>query len=254
MKKLFLVGLILSTLLMATTAWATKGTVGLGVGMAPDYEGSDDTTGVPMLMFNHMYDSGRFVKLMGTNMKVNLLASKEYSFGPALNFRMGRDDVDNDRVDKMDEIDDAFEAGIFGGIKIDKILLGVELLADVSDTSDGFTAQATAGYLWKARPDLVITPGAFITYADKDYMDTYFGVNNSNKGNSGLPNFSASSGIKDVGVNLVAHYTPWENWGIMGILSYKTLLNDAKDSPVVDDEGDNGQMMLGVMATYRWGK
>jgi outer membrane scaffolding protein for murein synthesis (MipA/OmpV family) len=40
----------------------------------------------------------------------------------------------------------------------------------------------------------------------------------------------------------------------MGLFSYKTLLNDAKDSPVVDDEGDNNQFTLGVMATYRWGK
>ncbi len=253
MKRMILLGLILSTLLLTGTAWATKGTVGLGVGMAPDYEGSEDTTGVPMLMFSHRYDSGRYVSLMGTNMKVNLLANKQYSLGPVLNFRMGRDDVDNDRVDAMDDIDDALEVGIFGAVDINNLLLGIEVLNDVSDTSDGLTAQATVGYRWKAMPALVVTPGAFITYADSDYMDTYFGVNNKNKGNSGLPNYSASSGLKDVGIKLAAHYTPWEKWGIMGVLSYKSLLNDAKDSPVVDDEGDKGQMTLGVMATYRWG-
>lgn len=254
MKKLILMALILSALFMTGTAWATKGTVGLGVGMVPDYEGSDDTTAVPMFMFSHRYDSGRFVSLVGTNMKVNLLANKEYSLGPALNYRMGRDDVDNNRVDAMKDIDDAFEAGIFGGIDVNNWLLGLELLADVSDEHDGFTAQVTAGYRWKAMPELVITPGAFVTYADSDYMDTYFSVDSKNRGSSGLPDFSADSGLKDVGIKMSAHYTPWEQWGIMAILSYKALLNDAKDSPVVDDEGDDQQVMIGVMATYRWGK
>jgi outer membrane scaffolding protein for murein synthesis (MipA/OmpV family) len=40
----------------------------------------------------------------------------------------------------------------------------------------------------------------------------------------------------------------------MGLLSYKKLVNDAKDSPLVDDEGNDNQFTLGVMATYRWGK
>jgi len=85
-------------------------------------------------------------------------------------------------------------------------------------------------------------------------MDTYFGVNPGNRGSSGLPNYSADSGLKDVGINLVAHYTPWEKWGIMGLFSYKALLNDAKDSPIVDNEGDDKQFMFGLMATYRWSK
>ncbi len=254
MKKMFLLVLVLSTLLLAGTAWATKGTVGLGVGMTPDYEGSDETEAVPMFMFSHRYDSGRFVSLMGPNMKVNLLANKQYSLGPVLNVRMGRDDVENNRVDRMKDIDDAFEVGVFGAVDVNDLLLGIELLSDVSDTSDGFTAQATAGYRWKAMPDLVITPGAFVTYANSDYMDTYFSVNDSNRGTSGLPDFSAGSGLKDVGIRVSAHYTPWVNWGIMGMFSFKTLLGDAEDSPIVDIEGDDKQITLGVMATYRWGK
>jgi outer membrane protein len=254
MKKLILMVLILSILLLTGTAWATKGTVGLGVGMAPDYEGSDDTDGVPMLMFSHRYDSGRFVNLMGTNLKVNLLANKEFSLGPVLNYRQGRDDVDNKRVDAMKDIDDAFEAGVFAGFDINNILFGLELLADVSDEHDGWTIQPSIGYRWKASPDLIIIPSAFATGADTDYMETYFSVNSTNRGTSDLPDYSADSGLKDLGIKVSAHYTPWKNWGIMGFLSYKTLLNDAEDSPVVDIEGDDKQMTFGVMATYRWGK
>jgi outer membrane scaffolding protein for murein synthesis (MipA/OmpV family) len=254
MKKLILMALVLSVLLLTGTAWATKGIVGLGVGMAPDYEGSDDTTGIPMFMFNHNYDSGRFVRLMGPNMKVNLLTNKEFSLGPVLNYRMGRDDVDNKRVDAMKDLDDAVEAGVFAGLDMNNWLLGVEVLFDVSDEHDGKIAQGTLAYRWKATQDLTITPGAFVTWADGSYMDHYFGVSTSNVGTSGLPLYDASSGIKDIGLNVAAHYTPWENWGVMGIISYKSLLDDAEDSPVVDIEGDDKQMMIGVMATYRWGQ
>jgi outer membrane scaffolding protein for murein synthesis (MipA/OmpV family) len=254
MKKLILMALVLSVLLLTGTAWATKGIVGLGVGMAPDYEGSDDTTGIPMFMFNHNYDSGRFVRLMGPNMKVNLLTNKEFSLGPVLNYRMGRDDVDNKRVDAMKDQDDAVEAGVFAGIDINNWLIGVEVLFDVSDEYNGWTTQTTLGYRWKATPDLTITPGAVATWADADYTDYYFGVNTGNVGTSGLPLYSAGSGLKDIGLNVIANYTPWEKWGVMGILSYKSLLDDAEDSPLVDIEGDDKQMTIGVMATYRWGK
>ena len=254
MKISRFVGFFLTILLAASPVWALDGMVGLGVGMAPDYEGSEDSTGVPLFMFQHNYDSGRFFKLNGPNLKVNLLASKQYSLGPVLNYRFERDDVDNDRVDDMDKVDAAFEAGVFGGVNINNILLGVELLADVSDEHDGYLAEASVGYRWQAMPALTVTPTLFLTYADDDYMDTYFGVNAGNIGNSSLPAYEADSGLKDVGLNLVAHYTPWEQWGIMGMFSYKALLNDAKDSPLVDDEGDDKQFMLGLMVTYRWSR
>ncbi len=254
MKRSRLFVLCLALFLAASPVWAARGIVGLGAGITPDYEGSDDSKAVPMFMFNQTYDSGRYFKLMGPNLKVNLLADKNYSLGPVLNYRMERDNVDNSQVDKMDKVDGALEAGIFGGVDVSNMLLGLEVLADVSDAHNGYTVQGTAGYRWKAMPTLTLTPGVFMTYADSDYMDTYFGVDSSNRGKSNLKNYSADSGIKDVGLNLVASYNPWENWGIMGLLSYKKLLNDAKDSPLVDDEGNDNQLTFGLMGTYRWGK
>ena len=254
MKISRLTGLSLVLLLVASPVWALDGMVGLGAGAAPDYEGSDDTTGIPMFMFNQRYDSGRSVNLMGPTLKVNLLASDRFSLGPVLNYHMGRDDVDNKRVDAMDDIDDAIEAGVFGGLDIDNVLIGFELLADVSDNSKGSALKATAGYRWKATEVLTITPSIFATGVDDDYMDYYFGINNGNRGKTTLPNYKADGGLKDVGLSVVANYTPWEKWGIMGLFSYKSLLNDAKDSPIVDDEGDDKQVMLGLMVTYRWKK
>jgi outer membrane protein len=253
MTKLLLAGLLVGSL-FAAPAMATEHTFGLGAGFAPDYEGSDDSKGIPMLMLTGKYDSGRSFSLMGPNLRVNLVPSKMYSFGPVLNYRMERNNVDNDQIEAMKSIDAAIEAGAFGGIDINNFLLGLEFLGDVSSEYDGYLVQASAGYRWKATPTMTITPKIFTTYADSNYMDTYFGVNSHNRGSSILPDFEADSGMKDVGFNLVVNYTPWENWGIMGLLSYSALLNDAKDSPIVDDEGNDKQLSFGLMGTYRWGK
>ena len=67
---------------------------------------------------------------------------------------------------------------------------------------------------------------------------------------SGLQTFDADSGFKDLGLNLTASFKPWEHWGLMGLVSYKRLLDDAEDSPVVDDEGDANQLMGGILVTY----
>jgi outer membrane protein len=252
LRRILATGIALA--FFAVPAMAMEHKIGLGAGVIPDYEGSEDSQGVPLLMLKGNYDSGRSFSLLGNNLRVNLVPSKTYSFGPVLNYRMNRDDVDNDRVDTMKDVDAAVEAGVFGGIDINSLLLGAELLADVSDEHDGMLAQISAGYRWQAAPGLVITPKVFTTYADDDYMDTYFGVNSGNRGTSGLPNYAADSGLKDVGFTLGIDYNPWEHWGITGYLAYSALLNDAKDSPIVDDEGDDKQMSFGVMGTYRWGK
>lgn len=232
---------------------AAKHTVGVGAGFAPEYEGSDDYQGVPMLMLTGKYDSGRSFSLLGTNLRVNVLASNKFQFGPILNYRMGRDDVDNKVVDRMKDIDDAVEVGAYVLADLDNVLLGVDFLMDVSGEHDGMLVLGNVGYRWKVSEALVVTPNVFLTYADDDYMDTYFGIDSGNVGTSGLPRFQADSGLKDFGARVVASYAPWEKWGVMGILSYSTLLNDAKDSPIVDDEGDNAQAFFGLMATYRWG-
>ncbi len=232
---------------------AAKHSVGVGAGFAPDYEGSDDYQGVPMLMLTGKYDSGRSFSLLGTTLLVNILASDKFEFGPVLSYRMGRDDVDNKAVDRMDDIDNAMEVGAYALAKFDNVLLSVDFQMDVSNEHDGMLVQGNVGYRWKASDVLVVTPNVFLTYADGDYTDTYFGVNPGNVGTSDLPFYKAGSGLKDVGTRIIAHYTPWEQWGIMGIVSYSALLGDAKDSPIVD-EGDDAQAFFGLMATYRWGK
>jgi outer membrane scaffolding protein for murein synthesis (MipA/OmpV family) len=92
----------------------------------------------------------------------------------------------------------------------------------------------------------------FTTWADEDYMESYFGINAVDSANSGLSTFDADEGFKDVGLNVTATYQPWQHWGVMGLLSYKRLLGDAEDSPVVDEQGDENQYAAGALVFYKF--
>ena len=102
------------------------------------------------------------------------------------------------------------------------------------------------------RSDLAPFFGEYTTWADEDYMEAYFEIDNRDSDRSGLRKFGADSGLKDVGLNLAASFKPWRHWGLMGLVSYKRLLNDAEDSPVVDDEGDENQFVGGILVIYNF--
>jgi len=227
--------------------------LGLGVGVVPDYEGSEDYEAVPVPYFSAQWkNNGRYIRLDGSVLKINLLTDRTWSFGPLLQYRKKRDDdVDNNAVSKMKKIDSAIEAGAFVGYKYESWDFGFQVATDVSNEHEGTLATARTGYTFKA--DRMSTRiGASITYANSDYMDTYFSVDAKDSARSGLSTYNADSGIKDIGVDLMARYNMTDNWDIRGALAYIALLNDAEDSPVVDDEGESGQFKASVVVIYKF--
>jgi MipA family protein len=227
--------------------------IGAGVGFVPDYEGSEDYAAAPVPFFSAQWKSGRYIKIDGAVLKINLLANDALSLGPVLQYRAERDDdVDNKRVSKMRKIDAAIEAGAFLGYKLDSWDFSIQVATDASGEHDGTLASARTGYTIKIDKGLSTRVGASVTYADDDYMDTYFSVDANNAVRSGLSKYKAESGIKDIGVDWMLRYNMTGNWDIRGTLAYIALLNDAKDSPLVEDEGESGQFMASVVVIYNF--
>ena len=227
--------------------------VGLGVAALPDYEGSEDYQAVPLLFARADWQSGRYIEFMGIRLKANLLASDKWHFGPMARYRGKRDDdVDNDRVSKMSEVDESVEVGVFLKYVISNCYVGIQGAWDVADGHDGFIARLETGYSVSFKEAFRLGITLFTTYANDDYMESYFSVTTENRGTSGLALYDADSGLKDVGATFTLGYAPWDHWGITGILGYTRLLGDAEDSPVVDEEGSENQFMGGVMVTYRF--
>jgi MipA family protein len=252
-KSLVFFGMLILLLAPLSSVQAQPSySLGGGVGYAPDYEGSEDYEAVPLLFARADMPSGQYVALKGLSLRGNLIPDSIWEFGPIIQYRMERKDVDNSRVDRLPDVDEAVEFGAFGGFKIDNWAAYLTAVFDIADGHDGALVTLRGEYAEEPRNNLKVTLGASITYASDDYMNAYFTINQAGSTASGLDVYDADAGIKDVGIDLALNYTPWEHWGLIGLLGYTRLLGDAKDSPVVDDEGSASQFFMGVGVNYRF--
>jgi len=237
------------------------GFVGVGVISKPDYEGSDDntTTAAPFGRYN--WASGRFVSLGGTGgsesaarLRFNLVTrdvSENWTMGPLLQYRLERDDdMDNGQVKRMEKVDAATELGAFIGYQSGAWAADVSFAADVSDEHDGYLMYVKGSYDLVKTSTTTLVLGVNATWADDDYMDTYFGVNSSNVGTSGLPFYNAGDGWKNIGASLTGFYRFNKTWGMAANIAYTSMRNDAEDSPLVDGVGDQNQVNGILAVTY----
>jgi outer membrane protein len=235
-----------------------RGIVGLGVGTVPDYEGSDTNEGTVAPFGRYNWESGRYLSLGGTanaeraaRLKLNVLTKDTaWELGPVLQYRMERSDVDNNKVDKMKDVNAATEAGAFLGWKADRLSLSTTYVTDVSDEHSGDVWYFNGYYDIPVNEQFRLTLGAHMTWASDDYMETYFGVDSGDAARSGFPKYTASSGIKDSGLSLIGHYKFNQTWGMAGVVNYTRMLNDAEDSPLVKQAGDENQFKAVIAVTY----
>jgi outer membrane protein len=227
--------------------------LGLGLGFAPDYEGSDDYGVVPLPLAGVRFDNHMYIIWAANRLQVNLIPSPTWRGGLTSQYIGKRDsDVDSKKVGDLDEVDASFMLGGFLGFETERWRGAIEAMADVADGNDGSIVRLKAGYKIPISKVWACSINAFTTWADDDYMESYFGIDQANSLKSGLHTFKADSGIKDVGVTVPVLYSPWEHWGILGVVSYKRLFGDAEDSPVVDNEGDENQFVGGALLLYKF--
>ena len=234
------------------------GFVGLGLGFATDYEGSDDVTFGALPTAQYSFGK-RFVRLIGTNLSANLLEHEVLQIGPSLNYRFGRNDVDDDVVDRMADVDGAVEIGAMAGLSFTnganaryRFNASVEFLTDVTDEHDGSTIRLSARYWRPISKAFDVSIGIGGTYATDNYMSSFFSVNAADAAASGLPIFVADAGVKDFDVSpmVVMHLS--RSWHVGLGARFKWLLGDAADSPVVDSRGSSTQILAGLGVIYSW--
>ena len=253
-RKLFLglMIMLLAVLLVVPAAQAADYSIGGGLGIAPDYEGSDDYEVVPIPAGDARFSNGMYIELLGLNLRANLIPSDFWRLGPVYNYRPSRSDVDNDQVDDLKNVSDANELGVFGGIEWNNWYVFLEYLADIGDAHDGAYGTLKGGYNWIINPAWALTIGAFGTYASDDYMSTYFGIDAADAARSGLDEYDADGGMKDVGLDLGVNWGFAQNWDLRGLLQIKQLVGDADDDSPVVDEGSETQVFAGILVLWNF--
>ncbi len=232
--------------------------VSVGIGTAPDYEGSDDLT-FGVLPAGQLTFGKRNLRLIGTMLSGNLVDHEFLRLGPSLNYRFGRADVDDEVVEKMTDVDGSVELGAFAGIELlndanprYRFSASVEFLQDVSGGHEGWLTQISARYWRPLSKPLDFGIGVALTFAGEDYMSTFFDVDARDAAASGLARFDAEAGMKDLTATpmFVFHFS--KKWHLGFGFRYKLLVGDAADSPVVDVRGSKTQFLAGIGLIYSW--
>ncbi|MDX1269068.1 MAG: MipA/OmpV family protein, partial [Oceanisphaera sp.] len=170
------------------------------------------------------------------------------------------DDVDNDKVNNMDEVDGSFHLGPWLGFAYPTENWGqwhgrFETMWDIADGNDGLLTRVAGGWGTPFAQTMKIQLEGFAGFGDGDFMSSYFGVDGADSRRSGLDTYDADPGIYEVGLN--AHYA-WQfanwhgGWRLHLIGKISQLVGDADDDSPVVDEGSETQGMGGVMITFHF--
>ena len=252
-------GAVLSCVLgLSQAASAVEFTIGAGAAAAPDYEGSDDYEAVPLwnVRAGDLYHPETYVQVLGTRLISNFLPDDHWRLGVAGQFIRERDDVENDQVDDLESVDASFMLGLIAGYDFlptlqEDLVLELEGRQDVAD-DNGFlgTIRGRYGRLFAER--WRFDGLASTTWASDDYMSSYFGIDVGDAARSGLDEYNADAGFKDVSFGASLSYRFLERWSLTGTGTYTRLIGDAEDSPVVNDVGDENQFFGGFLINYRF--
>jgi MipA family protein len=236
----------------------THYTLGAGVGVAPDYEGSDDYELVPLwnLRVDNLYNPNTYVQVIGPRLRSNFLPDPHWRLGIDGQFIKKRDHVHDNAVDDLQSVDPSVMLGVIGGYDFfddpqQDLVLEIEARQDVAN-GNGFLGTMRGVYSTQLSSSWRLDTTIEGTWASSDYMDAYFSIDANDAARSGLRQYNADAGFKDVAFGGTLTYRLAERWSISGLATYTRLVGDAADSPVVKNAGDENQFFGGTLVNYRF--
>lgn len=235
--------------------------LGLGGGIAPEYEGADDYGFQPGGVIQGKVDGFDF-QVRGPNIYIDLLRDAPESrwnliAGPVAQVRFernSRNDIDDPRVAALGTRDTAVELGGYVGIGRKGFLIppasltfDLAFVRDVAGAHDSFILTPGVALSSPLSQRSFARLGVTADYVGKGYGRTYFDV-------AALPNPDAlpayatrGSGLKSIGTTfLLTHDLGGDNrkgWALFGLAGYKRLLGQYARSPIVRDAGSADQFL-----------
>ena len=223
-----------------------------GVGaLKPNYKGSNqyEVSGFPFIDI-------KYKKIFFLNFReglgVNVLHTPNFRVGAAFNFYGSRDKDDSTYLQGFQDVDAGLDAGVFGSISFEKFSAKLKFRQDISNNHEGHLISGRLVYKAIESRKLIANFNIKTTYANDNYMKTYFGVTTSQASSSGFKEFNANGGIKDMGAGTSLIYPFNKYWSFITIANYTRLINDAAKSPLVENAGSKNQFWLGLGVAYRF--
>ncbi len=218
--------------------------IGLGPEYEPDYYGSDDyELGVDPQVYVKFRN---FVFLDDDGADFALFGFSGFSFGPSLRIRGDRDEDENEALAGLGDVGMTFEFGGFAATTFkNRYSFRFKIRRGISSGHRGLIVDAySTAVLFRSKP-FSASISAQTSWIGDNYADAYFTINPVQALNSGLPQFQAERGFRDVGGSLNGYFNLGERWSVNPYVSYTYALGDVAASPIVSQEGDRNQFRVG---------
>ncbi len=215
--------------------------IGAGVMYQPKYEGSDEMEISPLPFVSATFFDRLTIDPTGVELKA-------YEQGPfqvdaKVGYDFGRGEDDSDDLRGMGDID----GGVTVGGKATLSYGPAEFFVSVDKTiggSDGLLGTVGVELTQPVNEKLMFGAGASATFADKNYMESYFGVTEAQAARSGYNAYKPGSGLKSVDLSVSATYMFNESWMVRAEQEVGFLVGDAADSPLVKQKVQPKSMLV----------
>ena len=242
-------------------------TIGAGVGILPDYEGSDDYRFIPAVAARGRI-SGISFFTRGTYLYVDVVprgAGKiEFDAGPIVGVRFNRTGkIKDDLVDRLPERKAAIEVGGFVGITAhgltnpyDALSFRVDVVKDVANGHGSTVISPAIDFGTPLSRTTYVGASFSADFVGEGYADSYFSITPAEAVASGLRAYDADGGYKGWKAGLLANQTLsgdlTHGLSLFGTANYGRLAGDFKRSPIVADRGSATQWFgaIGIGYTF----
>ena len=177
------------------------------------------------------------------------LKNRAFEFGGSFGYYESRKEEDDEKLKGLGDIDGGIDGRLFAKIRLNEYSFFVQIQNDLSSKHNGTLYVFGADYFNKPSSYTNWRVKSSYTFADDNYMRSYFGISEAQAGKSGLTRFKAGSGFKDFTLDWIYNHYLSRHWGLKGVIGYKFLVGDAADSPLVTSKG---QISFGIGLFYKF--
>lgn len=240
-------------------------TIGGGIAVLPDYEGSDDYRLIPAAAARGRVGEIAFAT-RSTYLYVDLIprgaARLELDAGPIVGVRFNRTGkIKDDFVDRLPERNKAIEVGGFVGVTAhgltnpyDALSVRLDVVKDVANGHESTVISPTIDFGTPLSRTLYVGASLSADWVGGGFADTYFSITPAEALASGLRPYDADGGFKGWKVGLLANQSITGDLtgglSLFGTASYSRLAGDFKRSPIAADRGSAGQWFGAIGLGY----
>lgn len=229
-------------------AYGLSGRIGLNVVAMPTYEGSPNTRTLagPELTLSYRSRDWGTVDFGQRGLSWSAVEAGGLRFAVVAQFDPGRKDRDTSalnptpgdkRLAGMGNVRSSTEAGV--GVGYGPVML-VARQALSERGAKGAQADLTVEIPWSLSDRLSLRSALVATWADRDYMQTYFGVTAAQAHATSFSAYTPRSGLRKVEVSVGGEYALAPKWKLQANLAISRLGNVAAKSPLVGRQGAEG--------------